>query len=55
VASASGQCSRPHSIECASVSHEKRDDNDFAPPIPGPGTLCLLPVSKNEEESVSRM
>ena len=32
VTSASGQWSRPHSIECASVSHEKWDDNGFAPP-----------------------
>ena len=32
MASASRQCSRPHSIECAAVSHEKQDDNGFAPP-----------------------
>jgi len=36
--------------ECAAVSHEKRDDNSFAPPLlPGPGTLRYFPVSKNEE------
>ena len=31
------QRSRPHSIECAAVSHEKRDDNGSAPP-PTPRT-----------------
>jgi len=36
--------------ECAAVSHEKRDDNGFAPHLlPGPGTLRYFPVSKNEE------
>jgi len=33
VASASGQCSCPHSIECTSVSHKKWDDNGFTPPF----------------------
>jgi len=38
-------------IGCAAVSHEKRDDNGFAPSLlPGPGTLRFFPVSKNEEE-----
>jgi len=42
--------SRPHSIECATVSHEKRDDNGFAPPlVRGPDTLRFFSVSKNEE------
>ena len=37
-------------IGCAAVSHEKRDDNGFAPSLlPGPGTLRFFPVSKNEE------
>jgi len=38
-------------IECAAVSHEKRDDNGFAPPplLPGPGILRFFPVFKNEE------
>jgi len=41
---------RPHSIECATVSHKKRDDNGFALHLlPGPGTLRFFPVSKNEE------
>ena len=37
-------------IECAAVSHEKRDDKGFTPPLlPGPGNLRFFPVSKNEE------
>jgi hypothetical protein len=40
VASASQQCSRPHSIECEAVSHDKRDDSGFILPLlPGPVTL----------------
>jgi len=43
-------CLLSECIECAAVSHEKRDDNGFAPPLlPGPGTLRYFPVSKNEE------
>ena len=51
MASASGQCSRPHSIECASVSHEKRDDNGFAPPYSPDLTPCeffLFPRMKRD-------
>ena len=35
-------------IECAAVSHEKRDDNGFA--LPGPGTLrfFLFPKMKRD-------
>ena len=43
--------SRPHSIECATVSHEKWDDNDFTPPLlTGPGTLrfFLFPRMKRD-------
>jgi len=51
VPSASRQCSRPHSIEFAAVSHEKRDDNSFAPPPPytpgrAPRGFFLFPKKK---------
>jgi len=42
VASASRQCSHPHSVECAAVSHEKQDDNGLPPP-PLPYSLDLAP------------
>ena len=53
MASASGQCSRPHSIECASVAHEKRDDNGFSPPPHhspdmAPGDFFLFPRMKRD-------
>ena len=51
VASASGQCSCPHSIECASVSHKKRDDNGFAPPCSpdlAPCDFLLFPRMKRD-------
>ena len=51
MASASRQCSRPHRIECEAVSHEKRHDNGFAPPLlPGPGNLRFFPVSKMKRD-----
>ena len=46
-----GSASRPHSIECVAVSHEKRDDNGSAPPLlPGPGTqhFFLFPRMKRD-------
>ena len=53
VASASRQCSRPHSNECAAVSQEKRDDNGFAPPTPRtghPAIFFLFPGMKRDLE-----
>ena len=40
--SASQQCSRPHSIECVAVSHEKGGDNGFAH-TPSPYSLDQAP------------
>jgi len=51
VASASGQCTRPLNIECASVSHEKQDDNGFAPPYSpdlAPCDFFLFPRMKRD-------
>ena len=45
------QCSRPHSIQCASVSHEKRDDNGSALPYSPDLAACdffLFPRMKRD-------
>ena len=52
----SGFCittSRPHSIECAAVSHEKRDDNGFTPPYSpdlAPCNFFLFPRMKRDRK-----
>jgi len=51
VASASRQCSRPHSTECATVSHEKRDDKASHPPYSpdlAPCDFFLFPRIKRD-------
>ena len=51
MASASRQCSRPHSIKCATVSHEKQDDNGFTPPFSpdlAPSDFFLFPRMKTD-------
>ena len=56
VASASWQCSRPHSTECAAVSHEKRDDSGFAPPYSpdqAPFDFFLFPRMKRDLKGMS--
>jgi hypothetical protein len=56
VASASWQCSCPHSTECAAVSHEKRDDSGFAPPYSPDLTPCdffLFPRMKRDLKAKS--
>ena len=48
---ASRQCSHPHGIEFAAASHEKHNDNGFAPPYSPDLALCnffLFPRMKRD-------
>jgi len=53
VASASRHCSRPHSIECAAVPHEKQDDSSththtiYSPDL-APCDFFLFPRMKRD-------